>query len=209
MFGLFRSKKVKSPFREWAESQRKSSGSTTVKDSFLISNLHAISLFNDEVVKDKNDFRNRLMGDATLFEIGAFIIFHIDFRLFVKDKANKDVVMNFMLPGFLGTFKKYVNCQNIDHVLQSRFDIYGQILREHKNNYLPIVLEYLCEFIYRTRDNTSPEIIKQADYFTTNTNMMEIAVTNILVTTYVNNFLPIVYENTDMIVEIMKGHRRS
>lgn len=208
MFGLFSSKKVKSPFREWAESQKKSSGNVKVKDSFLISNLHAISLFNDEVVKDKSDFRNRLMGDATLFEIGAFIIFHIDYRLFIKDKTNKDVVMQFMLPGFLGAFNRYVNCQQIDHILQSRFDIYGQIIREYKSNYLSIALEYLCEFVYRTRDNTPPEIIKQADYFTTNTNMMEIAVTKILVTTYVNNFLPIVYENTDMIVEIMKGHKK-
>jgi hypothetical protein len=204
MFSFFSKKKVKTPFREWVLNQTESSKKMNLQEGFSLLLFEGIAEFNSYLQDKKDDINNRLTGDSTLFEIGAFILFYIDARLFSQKSIYRQAIMKFLFSSFIDAFNKNLNSNQVDRVVQNRIKIYSQVLNEYKSEYFPIALDYLCEFVFRTVDNKRPELIELSNYFRTNTNIHEDTMIRIQLLAYLNKFLPLVRSNTDKLIKMIE-----
>jgi len=150
--------------RQWAERRDKELWNTddASPESLFVAIMWGVSRFGTEKMPAglrgmPCDIRAHYSGDATLFEIGCYVFFRIDFWLFANKPELREEISQTLAREFIQLFTKALRIGNVDQLFEERLDGYAGLVRGGVNlEKFQLMLFYLRELILRTKDNAQP-----------------------------------------------------
>ena len=204
-----------SKVRIWAEKQSQ----PDQKDQSIIkvlsnSIIYALSRFcsssNHLDLKDKDGPLNEkkikkvlaaYSGDATLFEMGCYLYFHIDLWHVQndKDKYREGVVHRYLFKKFLEIFEDSLRIKNSHLILENRLDLYGDLIRNKSER----IQFYLLQLVIRTSSNTLPVVHDFNNFHVMIASIFEEIVLSINIASFVREMIPICCKNLKIFYDSM------
>lgn len=153
---------------EWAEERRKDlqyEDDMTPKNMFA-GLIYALATFvrpqpEPRQRKEKEEwnlyhsFETEFANDSTLFELGCYMYFRVDFWLFRNRRDLYGQISPVFFDEFINLFTEVLGIPNIDDLLAERLD--GYIGLTGHGNEIQTYHDYLYELILRTKGNRKPE----------------------------------------------------
>jgi hypothetical protein len=130
--------------------------------------MYAITRFGLEKREDKSGFiPGAYGGDATLFELGCFILFYIDLMLFLNYPQHRELLSGAFTRQFIRVFGEALPTVDISQLMEERHEVFSRIYQEFGDRFFKegvfpkhpspkTVGHHLGEMVIRTKDNVLP-----------------------------------------------------
>jgi len=192
MWKIFNTKSQQNESQVRSSIEARMSSNTECPIYRVLSNDILYLLTKFSVKKNQGFPKECYSGDMTLFELGCYLYFLVDFWHFRNGKKEyRDEVVNYLMDDFIKAFSIILDPKYANVILQNRVDVYSKFT--NKNSFMEDSLCYLEELILRTGNNRPPAQIDNNNFGAITLGVTETFPVRISIQEFLARFIPLMY----------------